>query len=147
MPTPTTRVSGPIAALCLLALLIAAATAGCASTSQPDPRENVEEAIRDFHNQLMWGRYEEAAGYLPTEQRGEFIGHWDSLGDDLEYTEFDLGAFEVDETDGVPRVVVHVELSYYQIPSYIVEETRIRETWGQDPETDYWVLLERVDAD
>lgn len=126
----------------LLATLLGAL--GCASNNQPDPREDIESAIRDFHGLVMWGMYEQAAGYLPPDQRGEFIGFYEALGDDIEFTEYELGAFDVDTE--AEEVHVHVTYSWYRVPQYTIQETRVRETWRLDPETDHWVLSERNEA-
>jgi hypothetical protein len=111
----------------------------------PDPREELPTAMADFHHHLIWGRYPEAAGYLPEGQRGHFVGAYEEIGDDVRFIEYEVGTIDLDAE--AKQAIVMVTIRWYEIPYYVVEETRVRETWQYDEETEYWWLIERADPE
>jgi hypothetical protein len=131
-------------AAALLATGALAFTLACAAAQRQDPRESLPESLRDFHNQLIWGRYAEAAGYLPEDQRAYFIGTYDDLDGELRFVEYELGSVDLDAVNN--EAVVMVTLSWYRVPYYVVERVRIREVWALDDENDHWWLVRREEA-
>jgi len=103
------------------------------------------EAIDDFHYHLMWGRYEDAAGYLPAGDRAHFVGLYEEIGDNIEFTEFELGVMNMDPV--TEYVSVTVTLHWLDQNTLTLEETRIEETWAQDPDTDFWYIASRQQLD
>ena len=129
----------------LVALSFAFGAVACASAQRPDPREEMSEAIDDFHTHLVWGRYEDAAGYLPPGQRAHFVGLYQEIGDNIEYTEFDVGVINMDPVS--EEVSVTVTLHWLDQNTLTLKQTRIEETWALDPETEYWYIANRVALD
>jgi len=128
----------------LAAALALALLGGCASTSR-NPRKDLMDSMNDFHTDLMWERYPEAAGYLPEEQRGEFLGASSEDDDDICFTEYEIG--QIDLNAETEQATVIVTLRWYRVPYYVVEETEVRETWTLNEEDEYWWLTSRNDPD
>lgn len=132
----------------LLSLLAAIAfvwvTSACGGQqANSDPRENLDTAIDDYHTHLTWGRFNEAAGYLPVEHRNEYVGYHEEVGDDVRYTEFEVGAIDVNGEDLEARVTVTV--SWFEEHSYTLRETRMSETWAFDEESEHWMLTDMTE--
>ena len=53
----------------------------------------------------------------------------------------ELGVIDLNPETQIANVMV--TLKWYEIPYYIIRETRLRETWTFDEQTEYWVLTER----
>ncbi len=140
------KVTTPIAIgkalfLCIPVILALQACSG----ANANPRSDLSKSIDDYHQHLTWGRYAEAAGYLPIAQRNEFIGIHDEIGDELRFTEYELGT--IDLTSDEQEATVAVTLSWYTETSQIVQDTRLEETWTYDEESEFWFLTQRVAAD
>ncbi|MCA9561907.1 MAG: hypothetical protein KC561_00395 [Myxococcales bacterium] len=128
----------------IIVLALAVLSGGCGS-AMGDPREDLSRAINDFHGHLAWGRYQDAAGYLPESQRSQFIGASEAENASIHYTEFEVGTIDVNRVD--ESAIVTVTLRWYREPDYTIRQTRVRQVWVQDDENDYWYLTERSDAD
>jgi hypothetical protein len=128
----------------LAAALIAVCALGCASRAQ-NPRANLTLSLQDYHDHLIWRRFAEAAGYLPEAQRGQFLGAQEEIGDELVFTEYEVGSIDLNAAE--QQAIIQVTLKWYRVPSYIVQETRVRETWSFDEELEVWWLDERSDPE
>lgn len=131
-----------VAAAMLAAVLMGA---GCGGAGQQDPRESLPDSVRDYHAHLIWERYDEAAGYLPVEQRNVFIGQFEEMGDEVRFTEYETGV--VDLNAETQEATILVTLRWYEEPYYVVRETQVRETWRFDEESEYWWLVSRSDPE
>ena len=116
---------------------------GC-SAANPDT-DDLASAIDDYHQALTWGRYGDAANFLPPAQRNEFIGFYEESEDNVHFTEFSVGSVDMGPEN--EEATVLVTLSWYAEASYTVQETRVRETWVYDEEVEIWILTERTDPD
>jgi hypothetical protein len=126
-------------------LLIVCSLCACSGAASTDPGSELPTAVDHFHLDLVWGRYSSAARYLPPGQRAEFLGRQEEIGDDLHFTEYEVDAIDLNPV--TYEATVLVTLRWYQIPQYTIRETRVRELWTYDEETELWTLTERVDAD
>lgn len=125
------------------ALLLGLFLAGC-SAAKPDGND-LADAIDDYHQALTWGRWGDAACFLPVAQRNEFIGFYEESDDDIRFTEYSVGSVTVDPLS--EEATVLVTLSWYAEHSYTIQETQVRETWTYDDESENWILLERNDPE
>ena len=139
------NMAGTWTALCSLTLVVLlGASLLCCSAAQPDG-DDLASAVDDYHQALTWGRYGDAANFLPIGQRNEFIGFYEESEDDIRFTEYSVGSVNVGPEGDEAEVLV--TLSWYAEHSYTVQETRVRETWTYDDEGENWILTERADPD
>ena len=138
-------IPGLLTALCglILAVLLGTSLSGC-SAATPDG-DDLASAIDDYHQALTWGRYGDAANFLPIGQRNEFIGFYEESDDDIRFTEYSVRSVAVGPEGEQAEVLV--TLSWYAEHSYTIQETQVRETWTYDDESETWTLTERTDPD
>ncbi|MBN1945079.1 MAG: hypothetical protein JW797_05350 [Bradymonadales bacterium] len=139
--TSSTHATGSCGDLCAILLALAVVLPGCGA-NDTNLRQVLPLALDDFHSHLVWSRYSEAAGYLPDGQRGHFLGIQEELGDQMRYTEYEIGS--IDLNPETQQAVVTVTLKWYQVPQYIIQTTHLRETWTYDKEEEVWWLTDRT---
>ncbi|MDX9722944.1 MAG: hypothetical protein RBU37_19495 [Myxococcota bacterium] len=122
--------------LALLALLCCVACSG----ARPSPEETLSRSLTTFHSHLLFGRYDDAAAYLPLEQREAFLEYYQGTDDDLKITEFEIARSELAPTRDSAKV--EVDLSWYQLPSMTVKTSKMVEKWEYDSAFERWTLVE-----
>lgn len=118
---------------------------GCKTTSTDkkdfaDPRA-LPYSVNEFHKQLRWGRYEQAALLIDEAHRQAFLGRYEELGDDFRIVELDLKSVTLEEE----HAEVEVEQQWYLESNMIVRTERYIEIWrGRDGR---WMLHERTEKE
>lgn len=127
--------------------LVAAFAFGCASekvkpeNKQPGDPAALNYNVSNFHIDMRWGRWEQAALYTAEGYRQGFLGRYDELGDDFKIVDLNIKSISME--DGAAEV--DVEQESYKLPSMVVEKTRYIEVWK--PVDDSWRLFERTERD
>ncbi len=132
----------------LLSLLMVATFAfGCASkqakseNKRPGDPAALNYNITNFHIDMRWGRWEQAALYTDEGYRQGFLGRYDELGDDYKIVDLNIKSITIEEE----VAEVDVEQESYKLPSMVVEKIRYIEVWK--PVEDTWQLFERTERD
>ncbi len=129
------------------ALLVAAASSGCATLSNDEERpgdpEALQEEARNFHTNLRWARYEHAADSVHPAYRPSFEGEYEERGDDFEILDMRMKSADLVE-EGL-AAHVEVQQQWMELPSTVVESERFVERWVF--EDDRWMLRERLRRD
>lgn len=142
----TTGTSVVISAERLLgAVVLCAALLGCPSQTQ-SPHEVFERQLHQFHSDMRWGRYSEAASFIEEADRAEFEGMCDeSFDDDYEITEYEFE--DVQYFAATDEAEVEVWVQWMRLPSTTMRETRYRERWAWDDDLGAWQIVEREAID
>ena len=132
----------------LLSLLVVATFAfGCASEKPKPENKNpgdpaaLQYNVTNFHIDMRWGRWEQAALYTEEGYQQGFLGRYDELGDDFKIVDLNIKSITIEE--GMAEV--DVEQESYKLPSMVVEKTRYIEVWK--PVDDSWRLSERTERE
>lgn len=102
---------------------------GCTQLfSSPDARRvTLRESVSKFHNDVQWGAEVQAAEYVSTELIPNYYRK--IVGDPrhVKPMEFDITDIVFDEDSQTAEV--DVELSFFRVPSYIMEKKQSRQRW------------------
>lgn len=135
-------------ALFLGMLLMVVFAAGCASKKvKPENRTPGDPAalqynVGNFHMDMRWGRWEQAALYVAESYRQGFLGRYEELGDDFKIVNLEIKGMQME--DGAAEV--DVEQESYKMPSMVVEKVRYIEVW-KPAEGGGWQLTERTERE
>ena len=129
----------------LLAVLLLLPTGFVACTSaRPTPEELLSTSLTAFHSHLVFQRYDDAAAFLPPEQREPFRTYYEEQGEDLKFTEFEIRQLELCPDKSC--AYVELDLGWYRLPSTSVQRSKMHERWDYAAEYERWTLEEqRVD--
>jgi hypothetical protein len=115
----------------LILLLLAA----CAASSRP--QEQFQTVSFDYLQRLRWHDYHGVARHLAVEHREDFLDRF-LYRSDLRFTDVRLDHVEVGpEKD---RIVTHVVLEYYLLPSATVKTLPLRQEWLHDPKAGWQMV-------
>ena len=114
---------------------------GCGVTTQNRAEQSFDEQIRAFHMHMRWGRYRDAAAFVETDDRSEFIGYSLQRGDDYHLTEYEIENVDYDGDTISATLLVWVQS--YELPSTTVDETIFEEEWAYNEERRSWEMVER----
>jgi hypothetical protein len=112
--------------------------------SPQTPTATFQSKLDEFHGHMRWGRFNEAATFLQEEDRQDFLGAHDELGDDYQVTEFEIQNVIWDDRTHA-RVTVWIQS--YQLPSTRVDEVTWEESWEYEPILRRWQVTERREID
>ncbi len=101
----------------------------------------LQESAETFGAFLRWGRVEEASTLLHPESRAEFLAHRHVLGEQMRFTDFEVGAAQTGEDPDEAFVVVRFRA--YRLPGIEEIASRDRQRWER--ENGRWYL--RIDLD
>lgn len=127
--------SGILAGVRSLRIVVFALCFGCASGGSPS--ETLLYAVRDFNNELRWGRYDQLSPYLKPEVRERFLEQLQGAGDDIEVVDQELSNI-AQRAPG--EATARVEWSWSSKRRGLLEKTTLRQVWGQVP-GGRWQLL------
>lgn len=116
---------------------------GACSAAVRTPETVVEEQIHTFHQHMRWGRYDEAASFLPEDNREPFLDELEAEGD-WRITEYEVESIELETGNTEATVIVWTQ--FYALPSTIVDEKTWRERWVYDDVLRIWQLQEREES-
>ena len=123
-------------------------SSSCASLSpKPTVEDSVEldGAMRGFHRDLRWARYEEASQLVAESYQQAFLGRYEEYGDDLHITLLEVRDVKL-ERDQVKRAQlawVEVEQEWYKEPNMTLKKERYMERWEREQQG--WRLTERIE--
>lgn len=129
-----------------LALVLGWLASGCLVFETPLFGEEkqlarVQEAAEAFAAFLRWGRVEEASALLHPDSRSEFLAHRQVLGEEIRFTEFEVGAVQMGAEPG--EAFVSVAFRAYRLPG--IEEVAMRDLQRWERADGRWYL--RLDVD
>lgn len=139
------------AVMMALALALVAPALGCGANTprQPtvDESNELQGALRNFHKNLRWARYEFAAELIVDEYKQTFLGRYEELGDDFHIVMLEVTKVELlpGEELGQARASVEVEQQWYKEPNMTVKKDVFIELWERDRSG--WRLTERLPRD
>ncbi len=137
MPRFPARLSALVLALGLSLPLLAACGA------QPrTPRDVLEDDVTEFHRNLRWSRYDEAAVFVAPTIRDAFVQRYRDLGRDFQVTEYEIQSIEM--VEGREEAIVLVWYQAVLMPNPTVQETVYRERWRYLEDSRAWQLVERT---
>ncbi len=143
--------------LCVCVTLIGGALAlmgntGCQTMNRPPSIEDgteLESALRGFHKNLRWARYEKAAYFVAEDFKQSFLGRYEEHGEDFHITLLEIKDLEMKSADREKEEPVHaivdVEQHWYKEPNMTVQKERFIERW--DRQQSGWRLVSRMEKD
>lgn len=124
----------------LFALLLALVFTGC-MRPQASPAELLDRSLNGFHGHLIFQRFDEAAAFVPTATRSDFMAYYENEGEDLKITEYEITRVEVNPDETVAKV--EVTISWYRLPSSTIQKTKMVEEWTFDKLLSRWEVVEQ----
>ena len=122
----------------MMSALLVGATVFSACGGASSPARDLKNNVQMYHNLMRWGRYSEAAMYIPPAQQEEFLGRYDELGDDFKIVEMKLKSVRVVAED---KATVEMVVEWVRAPSMTVHKDVVTESWVQVKGR--WVVQER----
>lgn len=148
MQQPLTQMIAHVRRLTLLICLALSLTlAACAAS--PDHIDDgiaLKNSVQEFHKNLRWARYQEAALHVSPDYRNTFLGRYEELGEEFHITELEVKSvlYEKDE-DNNPIAIVETEQQWYKERTMTIKKERFIERWRRDREG--WQMLSRDTKD
>lgn len=104
-------------------------------------------ALRTFHKNLRWARYDDASRLVAVEYQQTFLGRYEELGEDFHMISLEVTkvTMESDEKLRKPIAIVEVEQEWYIEPDMTVKKEKFIERWQREQTT--WLLQERVEKE
>ncbi len=119
--------------LAVLALLSACAAVGTR------PGSDLPSILNSFHHDLRWQYFRKAAARVDPARAREFLDQLEDEEADLHITDWEIR--EVKPQPDGKRALVRVRLKYYRMPSTVVHDETVLQTWRR---TDGgWILVEQ----
>ncbi|MBA2663101.1 MAG: hypothetical protein H0U74_12465 [Bradymonadaceae bacterium] len=122
-------------------LLSVSACATKPEAKRPGDPQALQYNLNNFHLDLRWGRWEQAALYVADGYRQSFLGRYEELGDDFKIVDLNIKSITIE----VEMAEVDVEQESYKMPSMVVATVRYIEVWKTVG--DSWQLFERTERD
>lgn len=128
-------------------LLVAAlACSGCFLMSNAyTTREQVLTAAREYNEGVRWGKFEQAANRVPKDRRKKFFEKHKTLEEELDISDYEIGAVDVDKSDKKHiKVTTRVDYTWSLKREGLVQKTSTKQRWEE--QNGEWVLIaeERV---
>ncbi len=140
-----------IGLVCVMALSVGMGSSSCHPMNQPPSMEDgseLESALRGFHKNLRWARYEEASQLVAESYRPSFMGRYEEYGEDLHITLLEIRDIEMNQgetPEDKTYALVEVEQEWYREPSMTVKKERYMERWESTRHG--WRLVERMERE
>ena len=116
--------------LTAIATLLAACMGGFAE------RDLLLDAVREYNDGVRWGRLDQATSHLPIAARQRLTERLATLGDELEFSEYDLGRIDVEGE----RARVRVDVSWLIKRRGLLERTTLEQSWQRKGSS--WLLIQ-----
>jgi len=127
-------------------LLAAMALSGCFLMSNAySTREQVLTAAREYNDGVRWGKFEQAANHVPKDKRKKFFEKHKNLEEELDISDYEIGAVDVDKSDRKHiKVTTRVDYTWSLKREGLVQKTSTKQRWEE--QNSEWVLVaeERV---
>jgi hypothetical protein len=112
-------------------------------TAGPQGRQQMlSEILPNFHRSIYWGKFEEAAVFVPPEKRASFVTRRQA-----DRRKENLVEVQVENVEFGPEsdtATVDVVIKYFKNTTYMVENRMEQETW-QYSSTDGWLFQKSED--
>lgn len=96
--------------------------------------------MREFNEDVRWGRLDEASHKVPSDSRSRFYERRKGLEEELEMADSDVVAVEIDKSDKkVNRATVKVDWAWTLKRVGVVEKTTTKQSWEERKEG--WVMV------
>lgn len=96
--------------------------------------------MREFNEDVRWGRLDEASTKVPSDTRQRFYERRKGLEEELEMADSDVIAVEIDKSDKkINRATVKVDWAWTLKRVGIVEKTTTKQSWEERKEG--WVMV------
>lgn len=151
-PNPTHKLTHVLRCV-LCALLMVTFTAPAMMGCQPQPERSpsmddgteLQDALRAFHKNLRWGRYDHAAKLVDDSYEPTFSGRYEELGEDFHMVSLEIMDVEMQKGDkkASARALVTVEQQWYIEPNMSVKKEKFVELWARTQAG--WRLTERLE--
>jgi hypothetical protein len=131
--------------LTAILLLLAFTLPACANSPTDksiDDKASLQITVQTFHKHMRWRNWESASMLVAPENRQEFLGRYDELGEDYHISNLELKSLSRVSAD---KAVLDVEEESYKEPAMIVKKKRLIEIW-EKRDSD-WILAERLPKD
>lgn len=135
--------------LCAIALTFGMGVSSCRPVKQTPSMEDgteLDSALRGFHKNLRWARYDEASQLVSESYRPSFMARYEELGEDLHITLLEVRDVKMEdgeEPGDLIYAIVDVEQEWYKEPNMTVKKERFVERWDSTPNG--WRLTERLE--
>ena len=127
-------------------LLPALALSGCFLMSNSySTREQVLTAAREYNDGVRWGKFEQAANKVPKAKRKAFFEKHKVLEEELDISDYEIGAVDVDKSDKKHiKVTTRVDYTWVLKREGLVQKTSTKQRWEE--QNSEWVMVgeERV---
>lgn len=118
--------------------------AGCAASQHSaDDAVSLRQSVIQFHKNLRWARYEQAAVMTAPSYRENFLGRYEEMGDDFHIVQLEVKKVDFEKDDKKQSLAyVQIEQQWYKEPNMTVKKDKIVETWKRNREG--WKLTSRL---
>lgn len=106
-------------------LLAGAFLAGCGGAQSP--KTMLTESIHRYNDAVRWNKYKVAASFVPAKERETYIKRKQDIAETMRIMEYDLQEVEHNPHDSTAQVTVRY--TWLELPSNIVQHTRLRQHW------------------
>jgi len=104
----------------------------------PDLRGEFLQAVRRYHEDLRWARYNDATLTLAPDLKKEFLSRAHDAEDKLTISEWELFSADV-EPKGKKKAVVQVRISWMRTDETILRSTTLEQKWER--RRDVWYVM------
>ena len=125
---------------------------GCSTMNRPPSIEDgteLDSALRGFHKNLRWARYEQAAYLVSEDYKQTFLGRYEEYGEDFHITLLEVRDVDLREADRDKKTPIHaiveVEQHWYKEPNMTVKKERYMERWERSQSG--WRLHDRLEKE
>jgi hypothetical protein len=116
------------------------ALAACGTSVGQKQTERLIESSTGYQEGMRWGRFEDAAAYVPPEERDGFLDERDRLGEDLRIDDYEV--LRVHMQNGHKAARVRVKYTWHLDSVGRVFETVTEQKWARHGQQ--WLLEEEI---
>ncbi|NMB77073.1 MAG: hypothetical protein GYA21_18335 [Myxococcales bacterium] len=122
-----------------LFVLGAALLSGCAAAHEQTPSD-LRSVVNLFHRNVRWQYSDLAAAVVRPDCRKAFLDLIEDAKDDLHITNYELRS--VTPQPGTPRASVRIHMSFYRLPSTVIQNETVEQVWEQQERN--WILVSQT---
>jgi hypothetical protein len=111
--------------------------AACGAASHAE--DTLGDSVRVFNDDVWWSKFDNAASFVPTGQRADFLDGWDERAKDLKITQYDIVKV-TRKTDAEAHV--QIKLEWYKDSEGTVRETSALQTWERKGK--HWMMVDEA---
>lgn len=119
-----------------LGVLCAGLLAGCAAAHEQSPSD-LRSVVNLFHRNVRWQYNELAAAVVRPDCRKAFVDLIEDAKEDVHITNYELRS--VSPLPGTQRAAVRIHMSFYRLPSTVIQNEIVEQIWEQQERN--WILV------